>query len=184
MGRPVDHARREQLLAAAAEHLRVTGDATASLDAIAARAGTTRRMLLHHFGSKEALVAAALARCADEGRHLVAVLSAALDGTDPAEAVMTFWAWLTADDGRSMRLFFSTAAQSLSDSASALSPYPAETTREWVRLIETIGPDLPRGAPTLIVAAIRGLLLDRLLTGDVERTDDAARALCDLLTAR
>ncbi len=99
MARPVDLDRREALLAATAAHLRESGDADASLDEIAASAGTTRRMLVHYFGTKDALVAEALGRCADEGRALVASFADLFADADLADAVSTFWAWLAAENG-------------------------------------------------------------------------------------
>lgn len=174
MARPVDTERREQLLAAAADHLRSSGDANCSLDAIAAHAGTSRRMLVHYFGTRDALVAEALDRCATEGRAFVEAIPDAIRDATPGQAVELFWQWLTADDGRSMRLFFSTSAGALTANADERPDYPAATTADWVRLLDTIAPDLPPGSSTLAVAAIRGLILDRLLTGDTERTDEAA----------
>lgn len=60
--RPIDHAKREQLLAAAAAILARTGVVDTSLRELAAQMGTSARMLVYYFGSKEHLVLEVLTR--------------------------------------------------------------------------------------------------------------------------
>ncbi|QUJ75571.1 TetR/AcrR family transcriptional regulator [Sulfitobacter albidus] len=63
---------RNDLLDAMAEHVLAEGLNTASLRPLARAAGTSDRMLIYHFGSKEGLIDALLG-------HLAAALSARLD---------------------------------------------------------------------------------------------------------
>ncbi|WP_073694999.1 TetR/AcrR family transcriptional regulator [Mycobacterium sp. ST-F2] len=60
--RPIDHAKREQLLAAAAAILARTGVVDTSLRELAAQMGTSARMLVYYFGSKEHLILEVLTR--------------------------------------------------------------------------------------------------------------------------
>jgi len=66
---------KPDLLAAMAAHVRGTGLAGASLRPLARAAGTSDRMLIYHFGTKSALIAALLAHLSDE---MLSALSAAL----------------------------------------------------------------------------------------------------------
>jgi AcrR family transcriptional regulator len=58
MGTPHVDSKRSDLLRAASEIVREQGYGALTLDAVAARAGTSKGGLLYHFRSKEALVAA------------------------------------------------------------------------------------------------------------------------------
>lgn len=60
--RPVDHAKREELLAAAGAVLARTGVVDTSLRDLAAELGTSARMLVYYFGGKEQLILEVLTR--------------------------------------------------------------------------------------------------------------------------
>ncbi|MEX0343137.1 MAG: TetR/AcrR family transcriptional regulator [Erythrobacter sp.] len=69
---------RETLLPRLAAHVLAHGLADASLRPLARAAGTSDRMLIYHFGSKDALVAALL-------EHLAGMFADALDSAFPKE---------------------------------------------------------------------------------------------------
>ncbi|MUL47208.1 TetR/AcrR family transcriptional regulator [Mycobacterium sp. CBMA293] len=60
--RPIDHAKREQLLAAAGAVLARTGVVDTSLRGLATEMGTSARMLVYYFGTKEQLILEVLTR--------------------------------------------------------------------------------------------------------------------------
>jgi AcrR family transcriptional regulator len=60
--RPFDHAKREELLTAAGAVLARTGVVDTSLRELASRMGTSARMLVYYFGSKEQLILAVMNR--------------------------------------------------------------------------------------------------------------------------
>ncbi|WP_445169750.1 TetR/AcrR family transcriptional regulator [Mycolicibacterium sp. Dal123E01] len=62
MPRPVDHAKRDELLAAAGAILARTGVVDTSLRELASALGTSARMLVYYFGSKEQLILEILTR--------------------------------------------------------------------------------------------------------------------------
>jgi AcrR family transcriptional regulator len=66
---------KSDLLLAMAAHVRGTGLSGASLRPLARAAGTSDRMLIYHFGSKDRLIAALLAHLSDE---MLGALGAAL----------------------------------------------------------------------------------------------------------
>ncbi|MDQ7810223.1 TetR/AcrR family transcriptional regulator [Amycolatopsis sp. A133] len=164
----IDASPRAKLLAAAIDHIAHHGGADRSLRALAAELGTSHRMLIYHFGSKEGLLTAV-------AREVEARQRAALAGLDPAE----FWRRLTDDDLRANeKLFFQLYGQALGGT-----PGTAEfldgVIKNWLgpleALLARIGvPEADRAAHARLgLAVARGLLLDLVTTGDRAAVDAA-----------
>ena len=66
---------RESLLSDAVEHFAKNGIGDASLRSIAASIGTSHRMLIYHFGSREGLLAEVVRTVEQQQRDLLATLS-------------------------------------------------------------------------------------------------------------
>jgi AcrR family transcriptional regulator len=170
-------ARQVELLEKAYGYVVEHGLADVSLRPLAAAIGSSPRVLLFLFGSKDGLIRALLARArADELAVLDRVRqTGALRPT--AEAV---WNWLAAPEHRSLlRLWVEGYARSLVDPGGPWSDFAAATVADWLALFEEsadIGDDV---AGTLLLAVLRGALLDLLATGDIERTSAAVRRHLD-----
>ncbi|NBH09101.1 TetR/AcrR family transcriptional regulator [Amycolatopsis sp. SID8362] len=159
---------RDRLLAAAIDHIAHHGGAEKSLRALAADLGTSHRMLIYHFGSKEGLLTAV-------AREVEARQRAALTGLDPAE----FWRRLTDDDLRANeRLFFQLYGQALGGTPGTTGLLDG-VIDDWLGPIETLlaeygVPEADRAAHARLgLAVARGLLLDLVTTGDREAVDAA-----------
>lgn len=166
------------MLAAATDHVLAHGLAGSSLRPLAEALGISHRMLLYDFGNKEALLAAVLAearrRLADDWRtHLT------VEQLSAPDALRAVWAWMTdAEQEPYLRLFFEVQMDAMRR-PDAYADGGASMTSDWLGLLAAIlAGDSARSsdltAATAIVAALRGLLLDRLTTGDTLRTDRAA----------
>src|SRR3954449_4776723 len=109
---------RERLLAAAMEHVAEHGVGHLSLRALAAALGTSHRMLIYHFGSKEGLLVEVIRTVEARQRAALAELERAAGGAPagamPAEVMRAFWARL-ADPALwpLERLFFEVYGQAL-----------------------------------------------------------------------
>jgi AcrR family transcriptional regulator len=90
MARPVDHERRRELLERATDYVIEHGIADMSLRPLADALDTQAPVLLHHFGSKEQLVALLLNEVRARLRHVAH--AAVVEGDDPVDAV---WRWAT-----------------------------------------------------------------------------------------
>src|SRR4051794_18536062 len=102
MSRPRDVVRRDELLAAVVADCAERGLGHRSLREIAGHVGTSHRMLIHHFGSREALMVAIVEVI--EARQ--AELAASLRGT-AAEQLLQMWSHLSDPALRPLeRLFF------------------------------------------------------------------------------
>jgi AcrR family transcriptional regulator len=175
---------RERLLAAAVDYAAEHGLADLSLRTLAAALGTSHRMLIFHFGSKEGLLVEVVRAVEAQQRALLAQLRADPE-LDPLGQVRALWQHLTSPAlAPYERLFFEVYAQGL------LGKEPARRLLEdaidaWlppvVELLASQGvpPDEARAEARLSIAVARGLLLDLLATGDL----DAVNAAMDRFTA-
>jgi AcrR family transcriptional regulator len=168
---------RERLLAAAIEHVSQHGVGEISLRGLAAALGTSHRMLIYHFGSREALLIEVIRTVEEQQRMALAQI---LEDADmpPAEIMRRMWARV-ADPALwpNERLFFEVYAQALQGSPHAL-PLLDGIVDAWVEpLAALVAPDRPkdeaRAEARLGVAVVRGLLLDLLATGDRAAVDAA-----------
>jgi AcrR family transcriptional regulator len=169
---------RERLLAGAIEHVSQHGVGEISLRQLAAALGTSHRMLLYHFGSREALLIEVIRTVEEQQRAALAQILEQEADAPPAEIMRRMWARV-ADPALwpNERLFFEVYAQALQGSPHAL-PLLDGIVDAWVEpLAALVAPGRPeaeaRAEARLGVAVVRGLLLDLLATGDREAVDAA-----------
>jgi AcrR family transcriptional regulator len=183
---------RARLLDAAVGYAREHGLGDVSLRELAAAIGTSHRMLIYHFGSKEGLLAAVVQAVEAEQREFLAGL-AADPAIGPVEVMRAMWRRI-ADPGLwpSERLFFEIYGQAL-QGRPGTEGFLDRITEDWVELVaeysEQLGAprDTVRADARLSVAVGRGLLLDLLATGDRTGADRAFERfieLCELELAR
>ena len=164
--------RREELLELAYAYVLRNGMAAMSLRPLAEAVGSSPRVLLYLFGSKDGLVRALLGRSRTEELALLAQVRA--EGGGPVEVVERLWEWLSAPNRRDlMRLWAEGYARSLVEPDGPWAGFAAQGVRDW---IDVLGEELgPEGDPTAVLATLRGALLDLLATADEERTTAAVR---------
>jgi AcrR family transcriptional regulator len=168
---------RERLLAAAVDYAAEHGLADLSLRTLAAALGTSHRMLIFHFGSKQGLLVEVVRAVEGQQRALLAELRAD-PRLDPLAQMQALWQHLTSPAlAPYERLFFEVYAQGL------LGKEPARRLLEdavdaWLPPVvdlltaQGVPPKEARAEARLALAVTRGLLLDLLATGDA----DAVRA--------
>jgi AcrR family transcriptional regulator len=177
-GRQQDgQAPRDRLLAAAVDYVLAHGLGDLSLRDLAGAIGTSHRMLIYHFGSKEGLLVAIVRAIEENERNFLAGL-AADPAAGPVEATRIMWGRL-ADPAMwpSERLFFEVYSQAL-QGRPGTAGFARDMVESWVELAADANPfGLPaasaRADARLGVAVMRGLLLDLLATGDHAAVDAA-----------
>ncbi|CAL9640017.1 TetR/AcrR family transcriptional regulator [Streptomyces sp. enrichment culture] len=185
---PTPSARQTELLEAAYRYALTHGLTDMSLRPLAEAIGSSPRVLLFLFGSKDGLVRALLARArADE----VALLDRVRQPDHPAglvPAAERIWAWLGAKEHRPLlRLWAEAYARSLVEPDGAWSGFARATVEDWLGVLADCQPpaerDSGQGAArrTLALAVLRGALLDLLATDDDERLTEAVRLQLALL---
>jgi AcrR family transcriptional regulator len=176
---PPGSARRDELLDAAYDYVLVHGMGGLSLRPLAAAIGSSPRVLLYLFGSKDALLREVLGRArADELAGLARVRATSPVGL--LAAAEEVWGWL-ADPRHAALLvvWLESYSRSLVEPGGPWADFAAATVRDWRSvLVEVQGrKDADAEArATAVLALLRGGLLDLLATGDRERVDTAVRA--------
>jgi AcrR family transcriptional regulator len=172
---------RRKLLDAAIEHIAAHGISDLSLRELAAAIGTSHRMLIHHFGSKEQLWVQVIRAVEDRQRAALAEIVPD-PGQAPADALRDWWRHIS-DPAlwANERLFFEVYGQ-------ALQGRPGTTelldgiVDDWLEpgiaygLARGMTRERARASARLGVAVTRGLLLDLLATGDRAAVDAAMEA--------
>lgn len=168
---------RDRLLLAASERLVDTGIGQASLRQIAAAIGTSHRMLIYHFGSRDGLFAAIVDSLENEERLLLEAMLAQ-ESTSPLERGMEFWNHIIQVVAERGTLYFELAAAAMnSDDLDAALRRP--NVNLWVDsltiLWERAGYDEieARRWAHVNLAVARGLLHEFLLTRDRRAVDEA-----------
>lgn len=173
---------RSRLLVAAVDHATGHGVSDWSLRGIAAAIGTSHRMLIYHFGSKEGLLVEVVRTVEERQREALADLWRDLDAdppADPAEVARRFWRRL-ADPALwpAERLFYELYGQALAGRAGT-ERFLDGIVESWLgplaELMRRTGvpAEHVRATARLGVAVARGLLLDLLATGDRAGVDEA-----------
>ncbi len=178
---------RARLLERAIAHIEQRGVSDLSLRELAAAIGTSHRMLIHHFGSREGLWVEVIRAVEQRQRDALAELLPTL-GDDLAAAMRAWWRHL-ADPvlHPNARLFFELYGQ-------ALQGRPGTTelldgiVDDWlepavsINVAHGLAPDDARALARLGIAVTRGLLLDLLATGDHAGTTAAFDAWVERVT--
>jgi AcrR family transcriptional regulator len=161
-------AARERTLGHVIEHVAAHGLADSSLRELAAAIGSSHRMLLYHFGSREGLVAAIVQRIEADQRALLSTLAEQADS--PTDLVRRQWAVLS-DPAMwpFIRLFFEATALAL-HGRPGTEGFLDSLTDTWLRDAATIadglGLQVDEAELRLGVALLRGLLLDAVASGN------------------
>src|SRR4051812_30554304 len=162
---------RERLLAGAMGHVARHGVGDLSLRGLAAALGTSHRMLIYHFGSREGLLIEVIRTV--EAQQRAALAEMLLDEEAPPEETMRRMWRRVADPALwpNERLFFEVYAQALQGRSHA-EPLLDGIVDLWVEPLARIavarGEDEARARTEvrLGIAVTRGLLLDLLATRD------------------
>ncbi|MFE6854698.1 TetR/AcrR family transcriptional regulator [Streptomyces sp. NPDC057674] len=208
---PNPSARQNELLEAAYRYALTHGLTDLSLRPLAEAIGSSPRVLLFLFGSKDGLLRALLTRArADE----LALLDQAgapgrPDAADPSgqsgrsgqsgqpdqppglvPAVRHLWTWLAAKEHRPLlRLWAEAYTRSLVQPDGPWAGFARATVDDWLRVLAAVQPpserDSDAGATrrTLALALLRGALLDLLATDDEQRLTAAVEHQLTLLRA-
>jgi AcrR family transcriptional regulator len=166
---------RDRLLAAAVSHALTAGIADLSLRELASAIGTSHRMLIYHFGSREGLLVAVTQAVEEKERAALLGLHSALTPDDARRA----WKRLS-DPGLwpQERLFFELYSYALLGRpgtegflSGVIEPWITPIAAALVRSGED--EQTARADARLSMAVVRGLLLDLLATGDRAGADAA-----------
>jgi AcrR family transcriptional regulator len=176
--RPPDDRRRRELLDALIEAFAHGGIGGRSLREVADEVGTSHRMLLHHFGSRDELL---LAIVQEVERRQAATLPDL--PANPADAFAAMWADLRRPELWPFeRLFFECYARAAQGEEPFTRLLPAAVDGWLAEVDEVSGGAADPALARLGLAVTRGLLLDLVATGDAAGVDAAAARFASLLS--
>jgi AcrR family transcriptional regulator len=138
-------------------------------------------MLLHYFGSKEALIAEVMGQMQARLQTAFHDLSADHGAVARENLLQDFWKVLSARSNQpALRLLFEVQMLALQN-PKRYRRYLIRTSVSWRELIERALPSGQKNAipATLYTAVIDGLLLELLSTGDLKRTSRALTLFAD-----
>jgi len=170
--------RREDLLDASIDYLLERGVADLSLRPLAAKVGSKARLLVYHFGSKEALVTEAMIVVRDRVQQTFASLVEEGRDRKPSQIMQAFWDWATSKEHeRYLRLFFEVHGLAL-QKPKRYGRYLEGSVSSWVEMMASVlpvalRPATRRALATLAVSTVLGLLFDYLSSGDKKRIGEA-----------
>ena len=177
MARPPDVERRRQLLDSLIEVFADGGIGDRPLREIAEAVGTSHRMLLHHFGSRDELLLSIVD--AVERRQMSALPDASMQ---PADAFAEMWADLRRPQLRPFeRLFFECYSRGAQGEEPFARMVPGAVESWLSEVAAKAGRAVDPAIVRLGLAVSRGLLLDLVATNDDDGVDAAAQVFVELL---
>ena len=179
---PPPSPRKLELLEAAYGYALVHGLAELSLRPLAAAIGSSPRVLLFLFGSKDGLIQALLARARADELAMLEELSRDRPGTGLGGAALEIWTWLSDPAHRSLLvLWVEGYSRSLVEPEGPWTNFASQTVADWRDVLAAYQPVHARRTVagrtqrTAVLALMRGALLDLLATGDRRRVDASVR---------
>ena len=171
MGRQAQPEIKQRLLDACTDHALAHG-LPDRLGPLARATGTSARMLLYHFGTRDALLRAVLGHARQRQLGTFGALLRARPGEPYPATLARAWASMTGPGGRPFLRMFGQLRESAEQQ---LWPdFRRAATPDWLEpLAAGLGSIGRPELATLVLAVIRGLLLDLDATGDTARTDAA-----------
>ena len=174
--------RRDALAEAATEYVLEHGIAGLSLRPLAAALGTSDRMLVYHFGSKDALVAGVIERSNDRS---VAALRELPPARTPRAAVAALWrVWQRPVIARCLCVYAQSAALGLLGEEPYLSA-ARRSNEVWGSAVSDfmvrsgVPPRRAARVGELVDATLFGLVLDQPVDAGARHVDQVVRDLAD-----
>jgi AcrR family transcriptional regulator len=178
---------RQRLLDGAIDHVVEHGISDLSLRELAAALGTSHRMLIHHFGSKEGLWVEIVRTVEQRQRDLLGEILPDPDA-GVADAMRAWWKHISDPSlWANERLFFELYGQALQGRAHTTELLDG-IVESWldpateINIALGVPREHARAHARLGVAVTRGLLLDLVATGDVAAVDAAMEAFIAVYT--
>ena len=175
--------RKGELLDAAVTYLLDHGVANVSLRPMAAEIGTSARLLIFHFKSKERLLQEVFAEMQARLQASFVIMTAAV-GTSPGRVppIKRFWHWATtAENLPYFRLLYEVQIVAIQNPAE-YARYLEKSSFDWLTLSERALSEAHRSKSmaTLCIAVFDGLFLELLATGDLPRLTRALDRFIEL----
>jgi AcrR family transcriptional regulator len=184
--------RQEELLELAYAHVVAHGLSDLSLRPLATAIGSSPRVLLYLFASKDGLTRAVLDRARRDELAAIEAIRRDRGILDLMNVALEVWDWLSAPVHHDLlNLWLESYARSLVQPDGPWADFAESTVRDWLDLLASQQSPARRRSRsgeterTAVLALLRGAMLDVLATGDLTRVTRAVTSqLNALITVR
>jgi AcrR family transcriptional regulator len=190
MPRPRDEGHRRRLRAGACEYLLRVGVSAADLGGMAAELGASPRMLIHHFGSKDQLIADAVGEAREHQRGLFREWLEGREDRTIGGVMRSLWELMEAPWAQPYLRLFSEVYMIAVQQPERFPGFSTHAAvHDWLPGLAAAlreggaAEDEVCALATLVLGVERGLLLDKLGTGEHGRIQAAHDALLRLLAS-
>ncbi|MBC3192372.1 TetR/AcrR family transcriptional regulator [Pseudonocardia sp. C8] len=189
MGRPAHPDRADEVLDCAVAFLAEHGLAGLSMRKLAAYLGVSTNTISYQFGSKDGLIDAALSRARASTLDMLTELRDEHPALTVAEALRALWSWWREKPERFAFPRLNMEAMLTADTAAISETRRRDLQAYWTDYFATWlvseGRDRHEAElmASLMLAALTGLIVDFLSTGDAERIDATVELLAASLTS-
>jgi AcrR family transcriptional regulator len=169
MSRPAEPQKKAELLEKCLEVAVEAGALDASMNAIAKRIGTSGRMLVYHFGSKQELERQVIARLEVRLREQLQSLqsTAIADANTLAESLLAMWQQFTTPEMRGwLKLTMDLNLRAMQGDAETQQFLERET-QQWIESLTALTGD--EAVARSLFHLFQGATLDFLTTGNAQR---------------
>lgn len=176
-------ARKEQLLDSLVGYLLEHGLNDLSLRPMAEEVGTSARLLVYHFGSKEGLLAEVLERMQWRLRQSFSEMFEIPSPSRQEKPLIAFWRWAIAPKNYPhFKLLYELQILAAQNPA-AYAQYLRRSSEDWLDLAKSMLPkdEQDDAMASLLIAVFDGLFLELMSTGDRARTTAALQRFIALV---
>lgn len=171
MGKEPDQKLKADLLGRVTTYILEQGLQDLSLRPLAKALGTSARMLIYHFGSKEQLIIEAVINA--QHKQQVLLQNRMVSSKSTTRTLQNFWDWLSSDEvAPYARLLYDLEVQVMNGNE-RYRDFAKEVIGNWEAFIQTSIKNCSSEQARFIVGVMNGLLMDRLVTGEKEKIDKA-----------
>lgn len=177
--------RKQQLLDALIRYLVRHGLADLSLRPMAAAAGTSARLLIFHFGSKEQLLLEVLAEMQARLQRSFGAMLAANPAPRRVPLLRLFWDWATTGENYDYHRLLYQLQLLAAHNPKVYGRYLKKISLSWLELIQPALPPVQQtpGFATLYGAVFDGLFIELMATGDRRRVLESLEQFISLALA-
>jgi len=178
--------RRDELISKSLDYFMRHGVAGLSLRPLAEGIGTSARMVVYHFESKDGLITTVMDEVRARIQKSFARVMMDTRKKPAAHLMRAFWTWMIHPSNvQYLRLLFEVQVLAIQNPV-RYARYMERTSSGWLDIIESCLPPSKekRVFATLCTAVIDGLLLEYLSTRDKQRTTKALEAFIWLMKNR
>lgn len=176
--------RKDELIESLIGYLLDNGLADLSLRPLAAGVGTSARLLIYHFGSKEGLLTEVLEAMHAHVRQSFEQLLNKPPGKHPKPPLKLFWNWAVADENYVYLKLLCELQILAIQNPDTYAQYLERNTNSWFDFaLEAMSPSLRTPAmATLCSAVFGGLFIELMSSGDRKRTTQALDCFIQMAT--